>query len=244
MTSTYDIRTPSWPVLAAAFAGPLVVAAALGAVREQVTSTTAALVLVVLVVAAGSTGIRAAGIVAALSAGAWFDYFLTQPYGSLKVDAPDDVQAAALLLVVGVLVTELALRGRRRQARASRQAGYLAGVLATADAVAHRASPDELARGVARQIVDVLGIDACRYEPAGAASTCTLHRDGSVTRLGHPVDVDRHGLPTDDVVVVDVGAHAGRGRFVLTATTSLVRPSLEQRRVAVLLADQVAMAPA
>ncbi|MEN0128068.1 MAG: DUF4118 domain-containing protein [Brevundimonas sp.] len=239
-----DIRTHSGAVIAGAFAAPLVGAALLGAVRDELTTTTAALVLVVLVVAAASTGVRAAGIVAALSAGAWFDYFLTEPYGSFKVDSADDVQAAVLLLVVGVLVTELALWGRRQQAGASRRAGHLAGVIATADAIARRTDPQTLAHDVAGQIADVLGIEACRYEPGGAASACVLQRDGTVTRFGRVVDVERHGLPTDDVITVEVGEGASRGRFVLTATTSVVRPSLEQRRVVGLLADQVATAMA
>ena len=48
--------------------------------------------------------------------GVFFDLFLTQPYGTLAVTNPDDVEALVLLLAVGVAVTELALWGRRQQA--------------------------------------------------------------------------------------------------------------------------------
>ena len=246
MDSQSFVRSHQGVVIGYAFLAPLVVAAMLATVRGGVTSATAVLVLVILVVAAGATGLRAAGIVAALSAGAWFDFFLTEPYGSFKVDDRDDIEAAILLLVVGVAVSEIALWGRRQQGRASRRAGYLDGVLGTADIVADRdASPDRLVERVERQIVEILDIDACRFEPAGAVgeSSTVLNRDGTVSLGGHPVDVDRHGLPTDDLIALDV-RHGGvsHGRFVLTASTRLLRPSLEQRRVVVLLADQVGAA--
>ncbi|MEZ0448857.1 DUF4118 domain-containing protein [Cellulomonas sp. ICMP 17802] len=233
-------------VLGYALVAPLVVSAALATVRGGVTSTTAALVLVLVVVGAAATGQRAAGIVAALSAGAWFDFFLTEPYGSFKVTDGNDIQTTVLLLVVGVAVSEIALWGRRQQARASRRAGYLDGVLGTADIVALRqGSADTLIDRVSHQIVEVLDIDACRYAAPGTEvrSATTLERDGSVARRGRSFDVDRDGLPTDDLVTVDV-THQGtnHGRFVLTASTRTVRPTVEQRRVVVLLADQVGAA--
>ncbi|WP_199737896.1 DUF4118 domain-containing protein [Cellulomonas sp. PhB150] len=233
MDSSSFVRSHGSVVIAYALAAPLVVAAALHVAGSSVTPTTAALVLVLVVVAAASTGIRAAGVLAALSAGAWFDYFLTRPYESFKVTDPDDIQAAVLLLLVGIAVSELALWGRRQQARSSRRAGYLAGVLGAADLVAVRAP--ELAEAVCRQIVEVLGIDACRFEPDARGGSTTLTHDGSVVQRGHDVDVARHGLPTDDVIALD----AGHGRFLLTSSTRVVRPTIEQRRVAVLLADQV-----
>jgi K+-sensing histidine kinase KdpD len=231
-------------VVVCAFLAPLVAAAILQAI-SGVTLTTAALVLVVCVVAAGASGYRSAGVVAAVSAGAWFDFFFTAPTKSFKVFDGNDLQATILLLVVGIAVSEIAQWGRRQQARSSRRAGYLEGVLGAADAVAHSASSHELVEYVRHQIVDVLGIDQCRFEPAGAEvrSATSLNHDGSVTRRGARMDVDRDGLPTDDFITLDA-SHQGvvRGRFVMTASTRVVRPTLEQRRVAVLLADQVGSA--
>jgi len=225
---------------------PLAVCAGLGAVRDGVTDATAALVLVLVVVAAAATGARLAGFVAALSSGVWFDFFLTEPFGSLKITDRDDLEGTVLLLLVGAAVTEIALWGRRQQARASRRAGYLDGVFGTADVVAlQQESTQALTDHVCRQIVEILAIDACRFERAGATtgSNVTLDRDGSVTQLGHEVDVDRDGLPTDDLIALEV-QHGGisRGHFLLTASTRIVRPSREQRRVVVLLADQVGAA--
>lgn len=232
-------------VLGYAVLAPLIVGATLHALRDEITTTTAALVLVLLVVTAAATGLRSAGIAAALSAGVWFDYFLTEPYLSLKVTSSDDIQATVLLLVVGIAVSEIALWGRRQAARASRRAGYLDGVFGTADIVAQPgASPEALVDRVDRQIVEILDIDTCRFERLEEDSgTTRLHRDGTVTQRGTPYDVDRHGLPTDDVITLAV-RHSDRtyGRFVLTAATRVVRPTFEQRRVVALLADQVGAA--
>jgi len=62
-----------------------------------------------------------------------------------------------------------------------------------------------------------------------------------LTRGGHAVDVDRVGLPSDEYVAILVRSGARTiGHFLLTATDHMTYPSREQRRVAVLLADQVA----
>ncbi len=38
---------------------------------------------------------------APLSAGVWFDFFLTQPHGQLAINDPDDVEATVLLVAIG-----------------------------------------------------------------------------------------------------------------------------------------------
>jgi K+-sensing histidine kinase KdpD len=231
-------------VVGFALLAPPLVAGALHLLGEAVTPAVGALVLVLVVVAAAASGIRIAGVLAAVSAGVLFDFFLTAPRLSLTIVDRDDVEVMVLLLLVGLAVTEIALWGRRQQARASRQAGYLAGVLRTADLVAlHDASPQALTDEVAARITDVLGVDGCRFEPTDgrhAASATALHRDGSVTQRDVRIDVDRHGLPTDDLLALPV-EHDGvpLGRFLVTSSTRHARPTVEQRRVAVTLADQV-----
>jgi K+-sensing histidine kinase KdpD len=238
-------------VITAAAVTPLFCCFVLWAFREHVgvtaaTAAAAALVLVLIVVAAAATGDRIAGIVAALSAGAGFDVFLTQPYLRLTIHNPDDVLVTVLLVLVGVAVTEIALWGRREQARASRRAGYLEGVLGTSSIIAlHNASSEVLIHHVAQQIVQVLDIDDCQFVrgPGPGPQEVSLDHDGQVTRRGHLINVERGGLPTDDLtrLVVRQGDLV-HGQFVLTAATRVVHPSVEQLRVAVLLADQVGAA--
>jgi K+-sensing histidine kinase KdpD len=233
-------------VIAAAALLPLLCSAVLAAFRGSVTAATSALVLVLIVVAMAATGDRVAGIVAALSAGVGFDVFLTQPYLRLTIHDANDVEVTVLLVLVGITVTEIALWGRRQQARASRRTGYLEGVLGTSSIIALKASsPEALIHHVADQIVQVLDIDECRFVPGPgpAATNISLDHDGQVTRNGHHVDVDRDGLPTDDLIhlVVRQGDLV-HGQFLLTSATRVVHPAVVQLRVAALLADQAGAA--
>ena len=58
---------------------------------------------------------------------------------------------------------------------------------------------------------------------------------------GECIDVDRDGLPVDSIMVLPVRTGGQlRGRFLLTAASRVSRPTERQRRVAVLLADQMA----
>jgi K+-sensing histidine kinase KdpD len=231
-------------VVSAAAVVPLVACAVLSLFRDSVANTNAALGLVLLIVAAASTGIRAAGLVAALSSAAWFDFFLTQPYNHFNITDRADIETAVLLMLVGVAVTEVALWGRRQQARASREQGYLDGVLSTAATVgAGRSSTSSLIDHVCEQIVDVLRIDACRFDPGSGPILAALNNDATVTYNGHPFNVDRLGLPTDsEIALVVQSGGVVHGRFLLTAATRVVRPTLEQLRVTIALANQVGAA--
>ncbi len=235
-------RRKGLAILAAALA-PLLACALLAAFRASVTTTTAALVLVLLVVAAASTGMRKAGITAAVSSGVWFDFFLTQPYERLTITDPDDIEATVLLVLIGAAVTEVALWGHRQQTRASRRAGYLDGVLGTADIVTSRnETPEVLIDQVAKQIAELLVVDRCRFVsgPLHDPRIPVLDHKGLVTRQGHPINVDQDGLPTDDEIALPITrADVTLGHFLLTASAEITRPTLEQRKVAVLFADQV-----
>ena len=225
---------------------PLVTCATLYGFREDIPAATAVLVLVLWVVAAAATGDRVAGLLAAVCAGGSFDFFLTEPYLRFTIEDPDDIEAAVLLVLIGIAVTEIALWGHRQQAGAARRSGYLDGVLGAARAVSEGDTPpDVVIDVVARQIAEVLGADSCRFVagPIHDARIALLDHDGMLIRGGHAVDVDRVGLPTDELIalVVRRGSRTA-GHFLVTAATRTTYPSREQRRVAVLLADQVAPA--
>lgn len=221
--------------------GPLVVAAGLSLFRSQIGPATGVLILVLLVVAASATGDRLAGLIASASSGVFFDLFLTQPYGTLAINKPDDVEAFVLLVAVGVVVTELALWGRRQQAGASRSTGYLDGVLSAAETVASGdADPEQLVRLVRRELTDLFGLDDCRFVDHAVSPRAVVQPDGSVHRAGRPYDVTKHGLPTDGEIALPVRVGGATvGAFLLVSSTRVRRPRAEQLRVAVLLADQV-----
>jgi hypothetical protein len=89
----------------------------------------------------------------------------------------------------------------------------------------------------------VLQIDDCRFDTGTSNGFPTIENDGTVKRNGHPINVRRNGLPIDSEIALPV-QHSGirRGRFLLTAATGVARPSTEQLRIAVALADQVGVA--
>jgi K+-sensing histidine kinase KdpD len=236
-------RPPSTSVLlTAALIGPLAVCGVLAALRHVVPTDNAALVLVLVVVAVAAAGHRPSAVVAALSSAAWFDFFLTRPYNSFTIDSRDDLETAALLVLVSLAVTEIALWGRRQQGRASRGSGYLEGVTDAARMAAEGDAPPATVVGfVADQIAHVLGVDECEFKQGPPGARPTINRDGAVTRDGRPIDVDRSGLPTHDVTVVPVESH-GRllGHYELFNASHVVWPTREQRRVAVTLADEAA----
>lgn len=229
---------------AAAVLVPLATCAIFATVRASVPDATVVLVLVLWVVAAAATGDRSSGLVAAVSGGVWFDFFLTAPYGSFAITKSNDLEAAALLMVIGGVVTETALWGQRQEAALSRQQGYLDGVLTTAETIAQPGrSRDEVTTAVAQRITEVLRLDTCTFVVGDSLDPTapTLRPDGSVARGEHRVNVERDGLPVESSVVLPVRAGGQvRGHFLLTAASHVVRPTLEARRVAVLLADEVA----
>lgn len=244
MEPTVSARRPVIVGIAAVL--PLVACAILALFRDSVANTNAALVLVLLVVAAASTGTRWAGIVAALSSAAWFDFFLTEPYQRFTITDRADIETAVLLLLVGAAVTEVALWGHRQQASASREQGYLDGVLRTAATVAAgRSSIGALIDHVCGQIVEVLHVDDCRFDPGNSSEPGlpVLDIDATLTRDGRTINVDRQGLPTDsEIALMAESGGVVHGRFLLTSATRVVRPSQEQLRVVVTLANQVGAA--
>lgn len=95
-----------WPARAASLCAVLV------PFRHSFANTDAALLLVAGVVAVAALGNRPGGWLAAVSAGIWFDFFLTKPYEHFSITSRTDIETTVLLLVVGVGVTELAVWGR------------------------------------------------------------------------------------------------------------------------------------
>jgi len=240
------IKSVRWQPLArvAAVVAPFVAGAILYAFRDHVSDATSVLILVLIVVGAAATGDRAAGLLAAVSAGAWFDFFLAPPYLTFTINDANDIETAVLLVLISAAVTEVALWGRRQQARASRRSGYLEGVLRASRAVADGTAPSSAVTVlVAGQIAEVLDADSAHFVkgPVHDSRVAVLNADGVLIHGGRPVDVDRVGLPTNEYVAVPVQQGSQViGHFLLTAASHVAYPSREQRRVAVLLADQVA----
>ncbi len=223
---------------------PLALAAVLVPFRGSFPNTDAALAMILVVVAVAANGYRLAGILAAVSAAAWFDFFLTRPYERFTINRRADIETTVLLLVIGVAVTEIAVWGRRQHAAASRRAGYLDGIHAAAQAAASGSSPSALIDQVADELTRVLSLESCRFQygAAGLGRPARMRQDGTVILADQPWDVDAQGLPADTSTELLVeGGGVFQGRFLMTPSPG-ARPTVEQRLFAVALADQVGTA--
>ena len=227
----------------AAIGAPLAVAAALIPLRSQIDNTNVALVLVVVVVAVATLGRRFAAVVAALSAAAWFDFFHTQPHYSFTIKAHDDVVTACVLLVVGIVVGELAVRSRRHKAAAVEGSTDIARIHAIAELAASGEEPEFVIMAVASELTQILALRDCRYEPYSPVDkpSARIERNGEVTLGQFRWGVDTMGLPTKHVELLVEGQGRHVGRFVLTPTPGEPIP-FDKRLVAIALADQVGAA--
>jgi K+-sensing histidine kinase KdpD len=230
--------------LLTALLAPIAVTAALVPFRTSFQNTDAALLLVVVMVAVSAWGNRLAGLVAAVSAAVWFDFFLTRPYDRFSITRRGDIETTVLLLVIGAVVTELAVRGRQHLAAANRRAGYLSGLHAAARAVSTGSSTTQLRSQVTDQLVRVLDLQTCRYQTgvAGLGDPPRLQQDGLVTAGSAATGPGCDTLPGGKETELLVEGHGLlQGRFLMTPGPG-AHPDLERRLVAVALADQLGAA--
>jgi len=238
-------RESSWIVAALGVGAAIAVAGLLVSIRDWLGASNVALVLVIVIVAAATFGGRLAGVLTAIAAALAFDYFHTEPYYDLRIEDRENIITAVLLVIVGVAVGELALRRAASQRETQMHAKGASRLEEVAAVVAAGANLDEVWPVVRHALVDQLELTDCRFEPyAPASALTTIERDGQLS--SHHLDWVPGGgfaLPQEGVAVPVV--HQGRllGRLVLVPQKGhgTTKP---QRRVAVALADQLAVAAA
>jgi hypothetical protein len=209
----------------------------------------AAMILMVVVVAVAALGGRAAGVITALAAAVSFDFFHTEPYLRLAIDSRDDIESTIVLLFAGVIVGTLASRGRVARHRASDARSEIDRIHRVAETATSGADVATVIRAAQDELRALLTLVVCRfeaipYDDEGYARRPRLGRNGSIelqpimrfARIG-----DRSGfeLPEEGVDLPVLARGREIGRFVLIPTLG-VPVGLEQRVVAVAIADQVA----
>jgi hypothetical protein len=219
--------------------GPIAVAAALVPLRTTIDNTNLALALVVVVVIAAVVGGRGAGALAAIIAAMSYDFFLTRPYLSLTIDSADDVETTVFLLVVGLLVGEIVVRFRRAQRHAARGASEIARLHRVAELAAGGSSVDELERAVADELVGLLDLRDCFFEPPPVGRPLPrLERNGAVTGVSTLRFTGEEFTLPPELELPVLGRGRQLGRFVLVSDLT-AGASLEERTVAVALSDQL-----
>jgi hypothetical protein len=196
-----------------------------------------ALLLVVVVVGVAALGNRAAGGLAAIGAAVWFDFFFTLPYGRFTIRRASDITTFALLLVVGLAVSQLAARARRLKLITITDARYLAQIHETAALGQSPRAADVIAGHVRDQLTALLDLQGCRYEHGMLLGhPPRLEPDGTIRIHRGRWDADESGLPSEETELRVFSNGQYLGRFMLTPKPGS-RPSLQARLVAVTLAD-------
>jgi K+-sensing histidine kinase KdpD len=232
-------RLPAWWIWVAAVLTPVAVALILVPSRGHLGSADDALILVVVTVAIASWGSRPAAALAALVAAASFDFLLTRPYGSFRISRQADITTEILFVVVGLLVGDLAARGRRHQLAAAQGRQEISRIHDLGERIAEGEDPEFVLIAVATELRQLLNLQDCRFvreQPSGKGAW--IANDGTVRLNPLRWPTATAGLPTRQVELPVRGGGKVLGTFLLTPTP--VTPiSKEQCLVAVALVDQL-----
>jgi K+-sensing histidine kinase KdpD len=219
----------------AALAVSAAVAAILVPFRVSFPSVDAALVMVVVIVAVAAWGDRLAGALAAISAGVWFDFFLTRPYETFDISHRTDIETTALLFAVGLAVTELTARGRHHRAVAAEESTHLGALHDVTQMMAEGEDPDVIVSRVEGVLATLLELRSCHYSPGpSAGNAAVISQGGHVLLAGFSWST----LPGSRVELPVQYQGRQYGRFVLVPQPGLEVP-LERRFVAAALANEV-----
>ena len=185
---------------------------------------------------------RGPGVLAALACAAAFDFFLTRPYESFRISARRDITTEVLFVAVGLLVAELAVRGRRHRRAAAEGRHELARLHWLAERIAGGEEPDFVLMAVAAELRELLLLQDCRFvweQPTGKGAW--IESDGTVRLNPLRWPSATAGLPTKKVELPVRGGGRVLGTFILTPTPA-VPISQDRCVVAVALADQLGSA--
>jgi len=240
-TRPQDVRgapRSTWPLAVVAVLAPVVAALLLTPWRDRLATADDALLLVVVIVAVATAGRRWAAALCAVSAALSFDFFLTRPYQSLRITRSSDLTTEVLLLVVGLLVGDLAARGRHHRTTAREGRDRLAALHAVTELAAAGGEPDDVARRVTDELRDLLRLRSCTFASDDGGLVARLRPDGEV-QVGAVIwNTADLGLPRRGV---DLPVRSGGevvGHFLLVPEPGVHVPQ-DVLMVAVSLADQV-----
>jgi hypothetical protein len=242
MGQPVDDRSSAAFGLVVAALGPVVVALILVPFRTELHNANLALILVLVVVIAAIIGGRRAGALAALVATASFDFFLTQPYLSLKIETSNDLETVLILLGVGLLVGAVASRGRRSQRGRERAGEAISRVHRVADQIARGTPVDHVVESVCGELRELLALQDCwlEFPPFGYVMP-SLERGGSIEGSEHHWFGGGVALSPDGVELAVLEQGVTIARLVLIGDPESAA-TIEERVVAVALADQLGVA--
>ena len=225
--------------------GPIVVAALLVPLRDELVSTNLALILVLTVVLAAVIGGRGPGAVAAVVATVSYDFFLTRPYLTFRIDSADDIETTFILLFIGLIVGQVAVVARQSRTAAARGSEEVARLHRVADLVASGNPVDEIVQQVSSELTGMLSLRGCRFEEPPFTvqpGLPTVERNGTISGTKtHRFVGGGFAMPAEGAVLPVQGRGRPVGRFVLEPGDPH-GASVEELVVAVALADHLGAA--
>jgi hypothetical protein len=221
---------------------PVLTALVLTLGRGHLSAANDALIFVLVTVAIAASGNRGAAALAALVSAASFDFFLTRPYQSFRIQRSADLTTEVLFVLVGLLVGDLAARGRRYRTAADEGRHGINRLHGVGEQIVEGEDPEFVLINVATQLRELLDLRDCRFvrePPSGKGAW--IETDGTVRLNPLKWPVSSVGLPTRQVELPIRGGGEVLGTFILTPTPA--QPiSHERCVVAVALADQLGAA--
>lgn len=200
-----------------ALLAPPAAAAAMTPLRSHTQTSNLALVMVLVVAASVVPGYRLAALAGGVSAGIWFDFFLTRPYQRLSISDTLDVQTTLLMAVVAVAVGAIAARRRQAREAAQRSGGEVLDLYVAAQMLSGGAAERDLVDTVAAQLKKLLFLTDCRFDRRGPALTEPLiDRGGELDWAGNTWSLTSSGWPDGAVSLPIYCSGRPVGRFLLT----------------------------
>jgi K+-sensing histidine kinase KdpD len=220
--------------------GAIGLACALVAVRGEIINANAALALVVPVLLGAVIGGRWAGAASAIAAALSFDFFFTRPYGSLTIENHNDVETTIILLVVALIAAEIGIRAQRVSSAAKASKSEVDRLYRIAELATRAHDPTDVILAVQAELMGLLDLDDCEYEAVPSRVLPALDHSGVITGGRLTWAHGEFALPEAGVELPVTARGVPFGRLVLRPHVG-AGASLEQRRVAVALADELGL---
>ena len=233
------VSRSSWPKLLLVSVLPVAVAAAWIPLRGQQPNTDLALLLVLIIAVVGWWAGPVASLASATTAAVAFDLLDTRPYGALTMSRGVDITTALILLATGLLVGAGAARLARYHKSQDHRSDALAVVMEASGLVATGQEQRLVTEALRAELLRALELVACDFHPEPPSGTRpSVARDGSL--VGLLIATGNDESPRIDLPIWCQGEVVAHYRLALGAN----RPSTEELRMALSLADQAGAAMA
>ncbi len=216
---------------------PIVVGSLLVLVRSSLNPADLVLIMVLVVVGVAASGDRIAAILASATAAASFDFFLTKPYGSLRVSSAQDIETTIILLVIGLAVGQIAIVGRVRRSEGLRAREELKRFELVAQRIAEEPNALPLVDLIEREIATTMALKTCHFTLVRPGLP-ELRADGSIETSTHTFVGGEFALPGQGVALA-VAGHGETVGWLELIPDSTTGVSLASRKVAVALSQQL-----